>query len=139
MALELGAAQLVVGKLSADQLAEYRRLAEATGQHITDGHFTDPAGFRESNSAFHLFPIEATGNAVLLEAYRKLLVQEYMGHVLTPSVDLVGDITQDHLDIVDAFERADFEGLRRIVTDHNDHAKATMRAGIEKPASASPR
>ena len=32
-----------------------------------------------------------------------------MGQVLTPSVDLVGDITQDHLDIVDAFERGDFE------------------------------
>ena len=64
MALELGAAQLVVGKLSAEQLAEYRRLAEATGQYIKDGHFTDPAGFREANSAFHLFPIEATGNAV---------------------------------------------------------------------------
>ncbi len=63
MALELGAAQLVVGKLSAEQLAEYRRLAEATGQYIKDGHFTDPAGFREANSAFHLFPIEATGNA----------------------------------------------------------------------------
>jgi NAD(P)H-flavin reductase/ferredoxin len=136
MALELGAAQLVVGKLSAEQLAEYRRLAETTGQHIKDGHFTDPAGFRDTNSAFHLFPIEATGNTVLLEAYRKLLVQEYMGHVLTPSVDLVGDITQDHLDIVDAFERADFEALRRIVTEHNDHAKATMRAGIEKPGSA---
>jgi benzoate/toluate 1,2-dioxygenase reductase component len=133
MALELGAAQLVVGKLSAEQLAEYRQLAEATGQYIKDGHFTDPAGFRESNSAFHLFPIEATGNTVLLEAYRKLLVQEYMGHVLTPSVDLVGDITRDHIDIVGAFERSDFEALRRILSEHNDHAKATMRAGIEKP------
>ena len=50
------------GRLSAEQLAEYRRLAEATGQYIKDGHFTDPAGFRETNSAFHLFPIEATGN-----------------------------------------------------------------------------
>ena len=136
MALELGAAQLVVGKLSSEQLAEYRRLAEATGQHIKDGHFTDPAGFRETNSAFHLFPIEATGNPVLLEAYRKLLVQEYMGHVLTPSVDLVGNITQDHIDIVEAFENADFESLRRILGEHNDHAKATMRAGIEKPGSA---
>jgi hypothetical protein len=133
MALELGAAQLVVGKLSADQLAAYRRLAEATGQYLKDGHFTDPAGFRESNSAFHLFPIEATGNDVLLEAYRKLLVQEYMGHVLTPSVDVVGDITQDHIKIVDAFESGDFEALRRILAEHTDHAKATMRAGIEKP------
>jgi len=133
MALELGAAQLVVGKLSADQLAEYRRLAEATAQFIKDGHFTDPAGFRESNSAFHLFPIEATGNDVLIEAYRKLLVQEYLGQVLTPSVDVVGDITQDHVNIVDAFESSDFESLRRILTEHTDHAKATMRAGIEKP------
>jgi benzoate/toluate 1,2-dioxygenase reductase subunit len=56
-----------------------------------------------------------------------------MGHVLTPSVDLVGDITQDHIEIVDAFERSDFEALRRIIAEHNDHAKATMRAGIEKP------
>ena len=53
------------------------------------------------------------GTPTLVEAYRKLLVQEYMGQVLTPSVDLVGDITQDHLDIVDAFERGDFEALRR--------------------------
>jgi NAD(P)H-flavin reductase/ferredoxin len=135
MALELGAAQLVVGRLSAEQLAEYRRLAEATGQFIKDGHFTDPAGFREANSAFHLFPIEATGNDVLLEAYRKLLVQEYMGQVLTPSVDVVGDITQDHINIVDAFESADFEALRTIIAEHTDHAKATMRAGIEKPGS----
>ena len=136
MALELGAAQLVLGKLSAEQLAEkkkYRRLAEATGQYIKDGRFTDPAGFREANSAFHLFPIEATGNAVLLEAYRKLLVQEYMGQVLTPSVDVVGDITQDHIEIVDAFDHGDFEALRRIIAEHTDHAKATMRAGIEKP------
>jgi benzoate/toluate 1,2-dioxygenase reductase subunit len=136
MALELGAAQLVLGKLSAEQLAEYRRLAEATGQFIKDGHFSDPAGFREANSAFHLFPIEASGNPVLAEAYRKLLVQEYMGQVLTPSVDLVGDITQDHIDIVDAFERGDPGALWRLMAEHNDHAKATMRAGIEKPESA---
>jgi benzoate/toluate 1,2-dioxygenase reductase component len=133
MALELGAAQLVVGRLSADQLTEYRRLADATREHIKDGHFVDPAGFRESNSAFHLFTIEATGNSTLVDAYRQLLVQEYMGQVLTPSVELVGDIAQDHVDIVDAFERGDFDALRHLIAEHTDHAKATMRAGIEKP------
>ena len=60
-----------------------------------------------------------------------------MGQVLTPSVDLVGDITQDHLDIVDAFERGDFDALRPIIAEHTDHAKATMRAGIEKPGGSS--
>jgi benzoate/toluate 1,2-dioxygenase reductase subunit len=56
-----------------------------------------------------------------------------MGQVLTPTVDLVGDITQDHIQIVDAFEGGDFGALREIIAEHNDHAKATMRAGIEKP------
>jgi hypothetical protein len=60
-----------------------------------------------------VFLIEATGNDVLIEAYRKLLVREYMGQVLTPSVNLVGDTTKEHIDIVDAFERGDFEALRR--------------------------
>ena len=133
MALELGAAQLIIGRLSAEQLTEYGRLAEATGTHIKDGHFVNPTGFRDANSEFHLFPIEATGNGTLAEAYRKLLVQEYMGHVLTPTVDLVGDITKDHIDIVAAYERGDIEGLRTILVEHNEHAKATMRAGIEKP------
>jgi benzoate/toluate 1,2-dioxygenase reductase subunit len=137
MALELGAARLVVGRLTADQLAEYRQLAEATGGHIKDGHFSDPVGFRESNSAFHLFPIEATGNATLIDAYRTLLVQEYMGQVLTPTVELVGDIAKDHLDIVDAFERGDFDALWSIIAEHTDHAKATMRAGIEKTSGGS--
>ena len=49
---------MVCGKLSSDQLAEYRRLADATGQHISDGQFTDSAGFREANAAFHLFPVQ---------------------------------------------------------------------------------
>ena len=135
MALELGAAQLVINRLSSDQLLEYRRLAEATGTHIKEGHFSDPAGFRDANTAFHLFPVEATGNSTLVEAYRTLLVQEYMGHVLTPTVDLVGDITKDHVDMVGAYERGDMEALRLIIVEHNDHAKATMRAGIEKSAS----
>jgi benzoate/toluate 1,2-dioxygenase reductase subunit len=135
MALELGAAQLVIGRLSPEQLADYKTLAEETGAHINDGHFVDPAKFRDSNSAFHLFPVEATGNATLVEAYRKLLVQEYMGHVLTPSVDLVGDITNDHVEMVHAFERGDIDALRTIIVEHNEHAKATMRAGIEKSGS----
>ena len=58
-----------------------------------------------------------------------------MGQVLTPSVDLVGDITQDHVNMVEAFAQNDIDSLRRIIVEHNDHAKATMRAGIEKSGS----
>ena len=87
MALELGAAQLVVGKLSRRAA---RRVPAAGGgdrrTHIKDGHFTDPAGFRETNSAFHLFPIEATGNATL----RRGLPQAARPGVHGPRADPVG-------------------------------------------------
>jgi benzoate/toluate 1,2-dioxygenase reductase component len=136
MALELGAAQLVVGRLTEEQAAEYRRLAEAAEQHIGDGRFTDPAGFRVANDAFHLFPIQATGNATMIEAYRRLQVQDYMSQALTPSVQLAADIAQDHRDMVDAFARGDLDAARTAIVAHTDHAKATMRAGIEAQSGA---
>jgi NAD(P)H-flavin reductase/ferredoxin len=136
MALEAGAAAMVCGTLSADQLAEFRRLADATGQFISEGQFTDAAGFREANSAFHLFPVQATGNQTLIQAHRRLLVGEYMGQVLSPTVELAGDITQDHRDIVDTFEKGDLARLLAVMAEHNEHAKATMRAGIERAGAA---
>jgi benzoate/toluate 1,2-dioxygenase reductase component len=131
MALELGAAQLVVGRLTDEQIAEYRRRAQDAEQYIGDGRFTDVTGFRESNAAFHLFPIEATGNATMVEGYRRLQVQEYMAQALTPSVELAADIAQDHRDLVDAFARGDIDAARRAIVAHTEHAKATMHAGLE--------
>jgi len=132
MALEAGAAAIVCGTLSPDQLAEYRRLADATGMHINDGQFTDAGGFREANAAFHLFPVQATGNQTLIQAHRRLQVCEYMGQVLSPTVELVGDITQDHRDIVDAFDSGDLARLLAVMAEHNEHAKSTMRAGTHR-------
>ena len=57
-----------------------------------------------------------------------------MAQALTPGVDVVGDIVQDHLDLVDAYERGDLAAARDIIVAHSEHAKATMRAGIEKAA-----
>jgi DNA-binding GntR family transcriptional regulator len=137
MALELGAAQLVVGRLSEEQIAEYRRLAEATEAYVGDHHFTDVAKFREANASFHLFPIEAAGNAIMIEAYRRLQVQEYMAQALTPSVELAADIAQDHRDMVDAFARGDLDAARSAIVAHTEHAKATMHAGIEAQSGGS--
>jgi benzoate/toluate 1,2-dioxygenase reductase subunit len=122
MAIELGAVQLTVGKLSTDQLAEFRRLAEATAPAVADGHFADAAAYRESNAAFHAFFVEATGNATLVDAHRRLAVLDYMAQALAPGVDVVGDVVQDHRDLVNAYERGDVAAAR----------EATMRAGIER-------
>jgi NAD(P)H-flavin reductase/ferredoxin len=132
MALELGAVQLTMGRLSSEQLAEFRRLAEATASSVADGHFTDAAAYRETNAAFHGFLLEATGNATLIEAHRQLAVLDYMAQALVPGVDVIGDIVEDHLDLVTSFERGDLAAARDLVVSHTEHAKATMRAGIEK-------
>ena len=136
MAIELGAVQLTVGKLSAEQLAEFRRLAEATAPAVAEGHFVDAAGYRESNAKFHAFFVEATGNATLIEAHRRLAVLDYMAQALAPGVDVVGDVVQDHRDLVDAYERGDVAAARDIIVAHTEHAKATMRAGIEKAGAS---
>ena len=56
---------------------------------------------------------------------------------LAAAIGAVGDITKDHVDMVTAYENRDMEALRLIIVEHNDHAKATMRAGIEKVGSKS--
>ena len=78
---------------------------------------------------------DATGNQTLIQAHRRLQVGEYMGQVLSPTVELVGDITQDHRDIVDAFEKGDLARLLAVMAEHNEHAKSTMQAGIEQAGS----
>jgi benzoate/toluate 1,2-dioxygenase reductase component len=132
MAIELGAIQLTVGKLTAQQLAELRRLAEATASAVSGGHFVDAAAYRETNAAFHSFFVEATANATLIDAHRRLAVLDYMAQALAPGVDVVGDVVRDHRDLVAAYERGDLAAARDIIVSHTEHAKATMRAGIEK-------
>jgi NAD(P)H-flavin reductase/ferredoxin len=132
MVLELGAAQLTVGQVSDEQLAEFRRLAEATAPLIAGGHFTDVAAYRETNAAFHAYLVELTGNKTLAGAHNRLSVLDYMAQALTPAVDVIGDIGQDHLDLVAAYARGDLPAARDIIVAHSEHAKATMKAGIER-------
>jgi NAD(P)H-flavin reductase len=130
LALELGAASLVIGKLTADQLATYRQLAEATVPYIQNDRFTDSEGFRRTNAAFHAFLIERTGNNALRDTYQRLAIGEYMAEALRPQLAASQQITQDHLDLVAAFERTDLAAAQQILTEHAERSKETMRGGI---------
>jgi len=132
MVLELGAAELTVGRVGDDQLAELRRLAAATAPLIADGRFTDVARFHDTNAAFHSYLVELTGNRTLAEAHRRLSVLDYMAQALSPDVAVVGDVGQDHVDLVEAYERGDLAAARDIIVAHSHHAKGTMLAGIEQ-------
>jgi cytochrome P450 len=92
-----------------------------------------------------MFTIEASGNAQLIALYRQLRVQDYIARALTNQIEIVGDIVQQHRDIVAAFELGDLEAARNTIVLHALHSKATMSRALErmatgqrKPAAAPP-
>ncbi|MFC7448357.1 benzoate 1,2-dioxygenase electron transfer component BenC [Rhodococcus daqingensis] len=130
MALELGALELTIGRLTEQQLVEYRILAEASTASIERDHFTDAAAFTDTNAAFHEFLFRCCGNPVLLEAYTRLEVTQLMRRVLRTAQWVDELVPDDHLQIVRAFERGDRAAARDLIVSHAEHAKATMRRAI---------
>ncbi len=136
LAIELGAAELVGDRLSAEQLAELRELAAATGSHVRDGRFGDVEGFIDASHAFHRFLVDATGVRSLVDAYEQLSLPDLMAQALPGETDTDPHLVTDHFDLVEALERADLPAVRRVLTAHNERAKATQRAGIERRGGA---
>jgi 4-nitrophenol 2-monooxygenase / 4-nitrocatechol 4-monooxygenase, reductase component len=130
LAIELGAAELVIGRLSAEQLARLRELAAAAGSHVDGGRFGDVNSYIAANHAFHRFLIDATGIRALVEAYEQLSLPDLMARALPQDMDADPHLVSDHFDLVDALERADLPAVRQVMTAHNENAKQTQRAGI---------
>ena len=132
LAIELGAAELVADRLSGEQLAALRELATAAAAHVRDGRFHDVDAYIDANHAFHRFLVDATGVRSLVEAYEQLSLPDLMARALPDETDTDPHLVTDHFDLVEALEQADLPAVRRVLTAHNERAKATQRAGIER-------
>ncbi|OBC08400.1 oxidoreductase [Mycobacterium sp. 852013-50091_SCH5140682] len=138
-ALELGALELTLGRLSSRQLAGYRLLADATVPYVDGDHFFDAAQYTETNAAFHDYLFTLTGNEHLLHAYQALGVKGRMEEVLRNATWCHPLCAQDHVDIVTAFEAGDRDAARALIVAHADRSKQTMRramADAEKSRAA---
>ncbi|ORA31633.1 benzoate 1,2-dioxygenase electron transfer component BenC [Mycobacterium aquaticum] len=138
-ALELGALELTLGRLSSRQLAGYRLLADATVPYVDGDHFVDAAQYTETNAAFHDYLFTLTGNEHLLHAYQALGVKGRMSEVLRNATWCHPLCAQDHVDIVTAFEAGDRDAARALIVAHADRSKQTMRramADAEKSRTA---
>ncbi|MFV0262341.1 MAG: cytochrome P450 [Kluyvera sp.] len=124
-----------MGRLSGEQLIAFRRLAEATATFVSGGRFLDVARYAEANHAFHRFLIEATRNAQLIALYAQLAVQDYIDRALTASVEIVGDIVQQHRDLVSAFEYGDLNAARDVLAQHAQHSRTTMSRALALKAA----
>ncbi|MDO5683659.1 MAG: 1,6-dihydroxycyclohexa-2,4-diene-1-carboxylate dehydrogenase, partial [Propionibacteriaceae bacterium] len=131
-ALELGAIELVLGRLNSQQIAAYRMLAEATVPYVKGDQFTDPLGFTETNAAFHDYLFTMTNNQHLLQAYQRLGVKGEMEEVLKNAHWCHPLIAKDHLDMVDAIEAGDRQRARDLFVAHADRSKLTMRRAMQE-------
>ena len=129
-ALELGALELTFGRLSTQQLAGYRLLADATVPYVDGDRFVDSAEYTETNAAFHDYLFLLTGNDHLLEAYKALGVKGRMSEVLRNATWCHPLCAQDHLDIVTAFTSGDHDAARGLIVAHADRSKQTMRRAM---------
>lgn len=129
-ALELGALELTLGRLTSQQLAGYRLLAESTLPYVDGDRFVDAAQYTATNATFHDYLFTLTGNQHLLQAYQALGVKGRMTEVLRNATWCHPLCAQDHVDIVDAFEAGDREAARELIVAHAERSKLTMRRAM---------
>ena len=135
-ALELGALELTLGRLSSRQLAGYRLLAESTLPYVVEDHFVDAAQYTETNAAFHDYLFTLTANDHLLQAYQALGVKGRMSEVLRNARWCHPLCAQDHMDIVSAFESGDRDAARALIIAHAGRSKQTMRRAMADSLAA---
>ena len=135
-ALELGALELTLGRLSSPQLTGYRLLAEATLPYVAADRFVDAAQYTETNAAFHDYLFTLTGNQHLLQAYQALGVKGRMTEALSNATWCHPLCAQDHVDIVDAFEAGEREAARALIIAHAERSKQTMRRAMADALAA---
>src|SRR5207247_6920541 len=70
-AIELGAADLAIGHLSEDELAELRKRMEATLPLISGNRFVDFERDVEANTALHEYLVGLAKSSALVDAYRE--------------------------------------------------------------------
>lgn len=141
-ALELGALELTIGRLTSQQLTGYRLLAEATLPYVDreQARFIDAAEYTETNAAFHDYLFTLTGNPHLLQAYQALGVKGHMDATLRNATWCHPLCAQDHVDIVEAFEAGDRNTARALIIAHADRSKqTTRRAQTDAMAARQPR
>jgi flavin reductase (DIM6/NTAB) family NADH-FMN oxidoreductase RutF/DNA-binding GntR family transcriptional regulator len=133
-AIELGAAELSVGRASRSALHGLRADMERTLPLIADGRFVDIAAYARVNSRFHETLVRLAGSQPLLDAYRRLTLPGILIRALEPSSEAMDELTEDHRAIVEAYEAGDLAAARAAILRHTEHTKATHRAAQRRRA-----
>ncbi|MFF5020626.1 benzoate 1,2-dioxygenase electron transfer component BenC [Micrococcus luteus] len=136
MGLELAITELMMGRLTDEQLAQFGRLAENTVTLVDGSSVVDAEEYVRTNEEFHEYLFMVSGNPTLLESYRRLDIHAQMEATFEKGTEIFSRVAQDHLDVVDAFRAGDRERAREIIMNHARDAKETMTGAIAAKAGA---
>lgn len=127
MALELGALELALHKLSDRDIERFRALAETANSFIDGDQLLDALQFTEANADFHEFLFRRADNPALLAAYQNLSVVQEMQAALPGARWISPDIATEHLALVDAVGARDLDAARELIRAHAGHGIETMQ------------
>lgn len=130
-AIEIGVAELSVGRVTSGEIAELRRRMERTLPLIVDGRFVDVHRYATANAAFHEYLVGLAKSDALLLAYRRLGLPGILARSLRSSNVAFEGLLADHRELVQTFEAGDVVRAKEVIDRHTDHAKLTHRRAFE--------
>jgi len=132
--IELGVVARSMERVTAEQVADLRRAAEATKRHH-EGRQPSEAEWARANREFHEKLVAMTGNGSLANVYRQFNITAIMGRVqhdvggIDPR-DLVAE--REHLALVEAFENRDYDAAVEAIVSHTENSITAARLMMEK-------
>jgi len=131
-ALEGLAGELACRHASAERIARIRALHQKMLIRYERG---DLEGYFQYNQAIHLEIVEASGNAILANAYRQLNANvrraRYMANL---SSERWSEAVREHEAILAALEARDVQTLKRLLQDHLANKLASVLTAVENIA-----
>jgi len=134
LALELQAAESVVGRTEEEELVELRRLCDAIAETLDGTNLADPDAFDQANGAFHEYIVDLAGNTLMSKVYRELPVNLLVQAIRSAHAEVGIDLDAEHRAIVTAYEAGDLDAAQAAIRAHIASGKrvavvAAKRAG----------
>ena len=126
LALELHAADVAVDTASDEQVAELRRLHEATVDAISHEEWD------AANAAFHEAQVDLAGNGLLSRFYRELSVNLMMQVIRGGRLEKSEELTREHTRIVEAFDAGDVAAAKEAIAAHIATGRRIALDAIER-------
>jgi N-ethylmaleimide reductase len=130
-AIELGVAELTVGRVSREQLDGLRRRLEAMRPFIRDDRFVDFPRYLAANSDYHEFLVGLAGNHALLDAYRVLSTKALMARSVGQREESSNKAIEVQVRLTEAYETSNLATAKVAIREYAALAKERARSALE--------